>query len=122
MIVSGSMKMKSGEWIQLFVLMLVFCLEVMCMEVILDEVLLIDCMNKCYVWVICDELKGILFENVDFDWLEKFLFKVLFLGEKKEFIGCELGILFLEKVKVRLFDFLIVEFELIFIEVLFRYI
>lgn len=63
MTVSGSMKMKSGERIQLSVLMPVFRSEVMRMEVTPDEVLLIDRMNKRYVRATRDELKGILPET-----------------------------------------------------------
>ena len=57
MTVSGSMKMKSGERIQLSVLMPVFRSEVMRMEVTPDEVLLIDRMNKRYVRATRDELQ-----------------------------------------------------------------
>ena len=82
--VSGSMKMKSGERIQLSVLMPVFRSEVMRMEVTPDEVLLIDRMNKRYVRATRDELKELLPENADFDRLEKLLFKASLPGEKKE--------------------------------------
>ena len=121
MTVSGSMKMKSGERIQLSVLMPVFRSEVMRMEVTPDEVLLIDRMNKRYVRATRDELKGILPENADFDRLEKLLFKASLPGEKKELTGRELGIPSLEKAKVRLSDFSTAEFELIPTEVSSRY-
>ena len=107
MTVSGSMKMKSGERIQLSVLMPVFRSEVMRMEVTPDEVLLIDRMNKRYVRATRDELKGILPENADFDRLEKLLFKASLPS--------------LEKAKVRLSDFSTAEFELIPTEVSSRY-
>ena len=118
---NGSMKMKSGERIQLSVLMPVFRSEVMRMEVTPDEVLLIDRMNKRYVRATRDELKGILPENADFDRLEKLLFKASLPGEKKELTGRELGIPSLEKAKVRLSDFSTAEFELIPTEVSSRY-
>ena len=121
MTVSGSMKMKSGERIQLSVLMPVFRSEVMRMEVTPDEVLLIDRMNKRYVRATRDELKGILPENADFVRLEKLLFKASLPGEKKELTGRELGIPSLEKAKVRLSDFSTAEFELIPTEVSSRY-
>lgn len=120
MTVSGSMKMKSGERIQLSVLMPVFRSEVMRMEVTPDEVLLIDRMNKRYVRATRDELKGILPENADFDRLEKLLFKASLPGEKR-LTGRELGIPSLEKAKVRLSDFSTAEFELIPTEVSSRY-
>ena len=113
MTVSGSMKMKSGERIQLSVLMR--------MEVTPDEVLLIDRMNKRYVRATRDELKGILPENADFVRLEKLLFKASLPGEKKELTGRELGIPSLERAKVRLSDFSTAEFELIPTEVSSRY-
>ena len=119
--VSGSMKMKSGERIQLSVLMPVFRSEVMRMEVTPDEVLLIDRMNKRYVRATRDELKELLPENADFDRLEKLLFKASLPGEKKELTGRELGIPSLEKAKVRLSDFSTAEFELIPTEVSSRY-
>ena len=118
--VSGSMKMKSGERIQLSVLMPVFRSEVMRMEVTPDEVLLIDRMNKRYVRA-TRELKELLPENADFDRLEKLLFKASLPGEKKELTGRELGIPSLEKAKVRLSDFSTAEFELIPTEVSSRY-
>ncbi|MCS2322431.1 DUF4292 domain-containing protein [Bacteroides fragilis] len=121
MTVNGNMKMKSGERIQLSVLMPVFRSEVMRMEVTPDEVLLIDRMNKRYVRATRDELKGILPENADFDRLEKLLFKASLPGEKKELTGRELGIPSLEKAKVRLSDFSTAEFELIPTEVSSRY-
>ncbi len=121
MTVNGNMKMKSGERIQLSVLMPVFRSEVMRMEVTPDEVLLIDRMNKRYVRATRDELKGILPENADFDRLEKLLFKASLPGEKKELTGRELGIPSLEKAKVRLSDFSTAEFELIPTEISSRY-
>ena len=119
--VSGSMKMNSGERIQLSVLMPGFRSEVMRMEVTPDEVLLIDRMNKRYVRATRDELKELLPENADFDRLEKLLFKTSLPGEKKELTGRELGIPSLEKAKVRLSDFSTAEFELIPTEVSSRY-
>ena len=118
MTVSGSMKMKSGERIQLSVLMPVFRSEVMRMEVTPDEVLLIDRMNKRYVRATRDEL---LPENADFVRLEKLLFKASLPGEKKELTGRELGIPSLERAKVSLSDFSTAEFELIPTEVSSRY-
>ena len=97
--VSGSMKMKSGERIQLSVLMPVFRSEVMRMEVTPDEVLLIDRMNKRYVRATRDELKELLPENADFDRLEKLLFKASLPGEKKELTGREWGFLLWRKPK-----------------------
>ena len=91
MTVSGSMKMKSGERIQLSVLMPVFRSEVMRMEV------------------------------TDFDRCEKLVFKASLPGEKKDLTGRELGIPSLEKAKVRLSDFSTAEFELIPTEVSSRY-
>lgn len=120
MTVSGSMKMKSGERIQLSVLMPVFRSEVMRMEVTPDEVLLIDRMNKRYVRATRDELKGILPENADFDRLRNFCSKLHF-RVRKELTGRELGIPSLEKAKVRLSDFSTAEFELIPTEVSSRY-
>ena len=83
MTVSGSMKMKSGERIQLSVLMPVFRSEVMRMEVTPDEVLLIDRMNKRYVRATRDELKGILPENADLTGWRNFCSKLHFRVRKR---------------------------------------
>lgn len=97
--VSGSMKMKSGERIQLSVLMPVFRSEVMRMEVTPDEVLLIDRMNKRYVRATRDELKELLPENADFDRLEKLLFKASFRERRKSLQDVNWGFLLWRKPK-----------------------
>lgn len=119
--VNGSMKMKSGERIQLSVLMPVFRSEVMRMDVTPDEVLLIDRMNKRYVRATRDELKGLLPENADFDRIEKLLFKASLPEGKKELTGRDLGIPSLEKAKVILSDFSTDDIELIPTKVSSRY-
>lgn len=109
---NGSMKMKSGERIQLSLLMPIFRTEVVRMEVTPDEILLVDRMNKRYVRATREELKGVLPEDADFGKLEELLFKASLPEGRSELTGRELGIPSIEKAKVKLYDFSTSEFTL----------
>lgn len=103
--VGGTMKLKSGERVQLSLLMPLFRTEVARIEMTPDEVLLVDRMNKRYVRASRKELKNILPKNAQFSRLEKLLFDASLPGGKTELTGKDLGIPSLEKAKVKLYDF-----------------
>lgn len=103
--VGGTLKVKSGELVQLSLLMPLFRTEVARIEMTPDEVLLVDRMNKRYVRATRKELKNILPKNAQFSRLEKLLFDASLPGGKAELTGKELGIPSLEKAKVKLYDF-----------------
>lgn len=102
---SGTMKLKGGERLQLSLLMPIIRSEVMRMDITPDEVLVVDRMNKRYVRATREELKDVLPPEADFDKLQKMLFKASRPGEKAELTGSELGLPKMEKAKVRLYDF-----------------
>lgn len=102
---SGTMKLKGGERLQLSLLMPIIRSEVMRMDITPDEVLLVDRMNKRYVRASRQELKDVLPPEADFNKLQKMLFNASRPGAKAELTGSELGIPKMEKAKVRLYDF-----------------
>ncbi len=105
MTAGGTMKLKSGERVQLSVQMPILRTEMMRIEVTPDEVLFIDRMNKRYVRATRKELEGMLSQNLQFAKLEKLLFEAALPGGKSELTGKELGLPTLEKAKVKLYDF-----------------
>lgn len=117
----GTMKMKSGERIQLSVQMPIIRSEVVRMDITPDEVLVIDRMNKRYVRATRKELKELLPADADFGKLEKMLIKASQPGEKAELTGRELGLPKMEKAKVKLYDFSDVEFVMTPTDVSTRY-
>lgn len=122
MSVSGMMKMKSGERVQISLLMPILRAEMARLEITPDEVLMVDRMNKRYVRATKDELKGILPRNADFSRLEKILIKASLPGGKTELTGKELGWPSLEKARVQLYDFSTKEFSMVPTELTSRYV
>lgn len=108
----GTMKMKSGERIQLSVLMPIIRSEVARIDITPDEVLVIDRMNKRYLRASREELKELLPKDADYYKLEKMLLKASQPGEKAELTGRELGLPKMEKARVKLYDFSDVEFTM----------
>ena len=72
--VNGTMKLISGERMQLSFLMPIIRTEVARMEVTPEEILLVDRMGKRYVRATRKELKDVLPKKADFAHLEKILF------------------------------------------------
>ena len=94
--VNGTMKLISGERMQLSFLMPIIRTEVARMEVTPEEILLVDRMGKRYVRATRKELKDVLPKKADFAHLEKILFNASKPNGKKELSGKELGIPSLE--------------------------
>ena len=94
--VNGTMKLVSGERMQLSLLMPILRSEVARLEITPDDVLVVDRMGKRYVQATRKELKDVLPKKADFAHLEKMLF---------EAAKPELGIPSLEKGKIVLTDF-----------------
>ena len=117
----GTMKMKGGERVQLSILMPILRTEIARLEITPDEVLLIDRMNKRYVRVSRKELDDILPKDARFSKLEKLLLSASRPEGKAELSGKELGILSLERAKVRLYDFSSKEFAMTPTEISDRY-
>lgn len=103
--VSGTMKLISGERMQLSFLMPIIRSEIARLEITPDDVLVIDRMGKRYVQASRKELKDILPKKADFAHLEKMLFDASKPGGKTSLTGKELGIPSLEKGKIVLTDF-----------------
>ena len=103
--VNGTMKLISGERMQLSFLMPIIRTEVARMEVTPEEILLVDRMGKRYVRATRKELKDVLPKKADFAHLEKMLFEAAKPGGKASLTGKELGIPSLEKGKIVLTDF-----------------
>lgn len=117
----GIMRMKSGERVQLSILMPVIRTEIARLEITPDEILLIDRMSKRYVRASRNELKDVLPKDARFSKLEKLLLDASLPGGKSELSGRELGIPSLEKAKLRLYDFSSKEFSMTPAEVSNRY-
>lgn len=103
--VNGTMKLKSGELMQLSFLMPILRSEVARMEVTPDEILLVDRMGKRYVRTTRDEIKHLLPKEANFARLEKMLYAAAKPGAKHSISGSELGIPALEKGEIKLEDF-----------------
>lgn len=103
--VSGTMKLKDGERMQLSFLMPILRSEVARIDITPDEVLLVDRMGKRYVQVSRQELKGMLPKKATFHTLEKLLHAASRPGGKSALTASELGIPSLEKGKIELTDF-----------------
>lgn len=103
--VNGTMKLISGERVQLSFLMPIIRTEVARLEVTPEEILLVDRMGKRYVRATRKELKDVLPKKADFAHLEKILFDASKPNGKKELSGKELGIPSLEKGKIELSNF-----------------
>lgn len=103
--VNGTMKLVSGERMQLSLLMPIIRSEIARLEITPDDVLVIDRMGKRYVQASRKELKDILPKKADFAHLEKMLFDASKPGGKTSLTGKELGIPSLEKGKIVLSDF-----------------
>ena len=103
--VNGTMKLISGERMQLSFLMPIIRTEVARMEVTPEEILLVDRMGKRYVRATRKELKDVLPKKADFAHLEKLLYAASKPNGKKVLTGKELGIPSLEKGKIELSNF-----------------
>lgn len=112
MTVSGTMKMKTGDRVQISLLMPILRTEIARIEVSSEEVLLVDRMNRRYVRATRDELKELLPKEAEYSRLEKLLIEASQPGGKTELDGDKLGIPSLEKAKVRLYDFSTQEFSM----------
>lgn len=110
--VNGTMKLKSGERMQLSFLMPILRTEVARMEVTPDEILLVDRMGKRYVRATRRELKALLPRKADFAHLEKLLYEASKPGGKRTLTGKELGIPSMEKGRIELSNFSDREFSL----------
>ena len=98
--VNGTMKLVSGERMQLSLLMPILRSEVARLEITPDDVLVVDRMGKRYVQATRKELKDVLPKKADFAHLEKMLFEAAKPGGKASLTGKEL-----EKGKIVLTDF-----------------
>ena len=103
--VNGTMKLVSGERMQLSFLMPILRSEIARLEITPNDVLVVDRMGKRYVQATRKELKDILPRKADFAYLEKILFDAAKPGGKATLTGKELGIPSLEKGKIVLTDF-----------------
>lgn len=103
--VNGTMKLKSGERMQISFLMPIIRTEVARMEVTPDNILLVDRMGRRYVQATRKELKNLLPKKADFAHLEKLLYAASKPNGKKTLTGKELGIPSLEKGQVEFYNF-----------------
>ena len=110
--VNGTMKLISGERVQLSFLMPILRSEVARVEVTPDELLLVDRMGHRYVRTNRDELKGMLPKDATFDKLEKLIKEAAQPSGRRTLSGSELGIPSLSKGKITLSDFSTTPFTL----------
>ena len=83
--VNGTMKLVSGERMQLSFLMPILRSEIARLEITPNDVLVVDRMGKRYVQATRKELKDILPRKADFAYLEKILFDAAKPGGKATF-------------------------------------
>lgn len=105
MSVGGTLKMKSRERVQISLLMPIIRSEIARIEVTPADILLVDRMNKRFVRATKQELKDLLYKNVEFSRLEKLLTEASLPGGKTELSGQDFGIPKLEHAKIQLYDF-----------------
>ncbi|MDR0939312.1 MAG: DUF4292 domain-containing protein [Mediterranea sp.] len=105
MSVNGTMKMKSGECVQVSLLMPILRTEVARIEATPHQVLLVDRMGKRYVRASREELRQMFPRNAEFAQLQKLLEDAAKPDGKRELSGTDLGIPALEGSKVILYDF-----------------
>lgn len=103
--VNGTLKLVSGERLQLSFLMPILRTELVRLDVTPDDVLLVDRMGRQYVQANRNELKGLLPKKADFARLEKLLFKAASPGGKTVLEGRDLGIPKLAGARLELNDF-----------------
>lgn len=103
--VNGTMKLKSGERMQLSFLMPILRSEVARIEITPDEILLVDRMGKRYVQATRKELKNVLPKKFDFAHLEKLLYAAARPNGKKILTATELGIPSMEKGQIEFSNF-----------------
>ena len=103
--VNGTMKLVSGERMQLSFLMPILRSEIARLEITPNDVLIVDRMGKRYVQEPRKELKDVLPKKADFAHLEKLLYAASKPNGKKVLTGKELGIPSLEKGKIELSNF-----------------
>lgn len=88
---NGTLKVKSGELIQISLLMPILRTEILRLEVSPQNVLLIDRLNRRYVRASRDELRQLFKQDAEFAQLEKMLFDASKNGGRKTYTGSELG-------------------------------
>ena len=103
--VNGTMKLKSGERMQISFLMPILRSEVARIEFTPDEILLVDRMGKRYVQTTRKELKDVLPKKVNFAHLEKLLYAAARPNGKKILTASELGIPSMEKAQIEFSNF-----------------
>ena len=103
--VNGTMKLKSGERMQISFLMPILRSEVARIEVTPDDILLVDRMGKRYVQTTRKELKDVLPKKFNFAHLEKLLYAAARPNGKKILTATELGIPSMEKGQIEFSNF-----------------
>lgn len=108
--VSGTMKLKSDDRVQLSILMPILRTEMVRIDISPDEAILVDRMNRRFVRTTKEELREVLPKNSNFAQLQKLLFDASLPQGKSDLTGKELGIPSFEKAKAKLYDFSFSEF------------
>lgn len=103
--VDGTMKMKSGEMIQVSMLMPILRTEIARVQVTPTELLIVDRVNRRFVRAGDSELRYAVVSGFTYDKLEKVLFALGKDGTSKSLSGEDLGLTKLKKAKVELYDF-----------------
>lgn len=103
--VNGTLKLKSGERMQVSFLMPILRTEVARIDVTPRDILLVDRMGKRYARLTREELRGLLPRKADFAHLEKLIRKAAQPGGKRVLEGKDLGLTKLERGRLELSDF-----------------
>ncbi|KAA6351421.1 hypothetical protein EZS27_001230 [termite gut metagenome] len=102
---SGTMKMISGEYIQLSLLMPMFHSEIVRIDITPNEILFVDRMNKRYVRAAESDINALLTRRVNFGKIEKLLHNAALSGEKAIITTKDLNLKSPYEAKLYLYDF-----------------
>jgi hypothetical protein len=109
---SGTVRLKSSDRVQLSVLMPILRSELFRLEVSSESCIVLDRMNKQYVLLSKAEMGSLLPSGFSYEKLEALLIKSAAAAERYELTGKDMGLPKLEKAKVTVYDIADGEFDM----------
>jgi hypothetical protein len=101
----GTVKMISGECIQLSLLMPMFHSEIVRIDITPDEVLFVDRMNRRYVRATWPDINALLTRKVNYRKIEKLLYNASLQGTETVITAKDLNLKAPDAVQLRLYEF-----------------
>jgi hypothetical protein len=101
---SGTVKLKSNELVQLSVLMPILRTELFRMELAPEYCMVVDRMNNRYSLMSKNEMASYLPSGMDYNKMENMLINSAASSDRYEFSGKDFGLPSLEKAKVVVYD------------------